>query len=79
MKVKELLELLNDVDPEAEVVLSSDGEGNSFSPCADYSPQYRYEADSTWNGELVSAEDPDEFDEERWNEAVPCVVLWPTN
>jgi hypothetical protein len=42
MKVKKLLELLNDVDPEAEVVLSSDGEGNSFSPCADYSPQYRY-------------------------------------
>jgi hypothetical protein len=78
MKVKELLEILNDVDPEAEVIMSSDGEGNSFSPCADHSAQYRYEADSTWRGELVS-EDPDEFDEERWDAAIPCVVLWPTN
>lgn len=80
MKVKELLELLKDLDPETIVILAKDGEGNGFSPCADHSDQYRYEAESTWSGELVS--DPEESDDdgpERWDQAVPCIVLWPVN
>jgi hypothetical protein len=84
VKVRELQELLATLPPEAEVILAKDGEGNGFSPCADHSPQYRYEADSTWSGELVSDPnaddaDEDELDPERWSKAVPCVVLWPVN
>lgn len=82
MKVLELMELLATLDPGAEVILAKDGEGNGFSPLADHSGQYRYEADSTWSGELV--EDPwtsesDNADAGRWNAALPCVVLWPVN
>lgn len=82
MKVSELIKILSGCDPEAKVILAKDGEGNCFSPLAYYDDQYRYEADTTWSGELV--EDPwisesDNADAGRWNAALPCVVLWPVN
>ena len=83
MTVRELIEALKAVDPDALVILAKDGEGNGFSPCADCDTDRRYEADSTWSGELVShpeeAEDEDDADPERWDQAAICVVLWPTN
>lgn len=36
MKVKELIELLKKLDPESMVLLSSDEEGNNFSPMYDF-------------------------------------------
>ena len=51
MKVKELIALLSETNPELEVVLSKDGEGNSYSPLADHSFG-QYEPDSTYSGEL---------------------------
>lgn len=33
MLVRELIEILSDLDPEAEVILSTDEEGNSFEIC----------------------------------------------
>lgn len=32
MQVQDLIRLLNEYDPDTEIYLSSDGEGNSFSP-----------------------------------------------
>lgn len=75
MTVKELRDLLKDVDGDVLVIMSKDGEGNGYSPLADTNlGQYLYEADTTWSGDLI---DVDEADAD--TEAVPCVVLWPTN
>lgn len=69
-----MLKLLQDVDPELEVVMSADGEGNTYSPFADLSLG-RYEAESTWSGEFRSADD----DSDGETVTVNAVALWPTN
>lgn len=82
MKIGTLIDALKEFDPNLEVVLSSDGEGNSYSPAAEVTPEL-YIADSTWSGELVS-DDPDDYDDDEDFEdqrecAEPVVVIWPTN
>lgn len=83
MKVKDLIKKLQTVDPELEVVMSKDGEGNSHSPFSDFSGGI-YEAESTWSGYFTTwiyGEDEDGFDTERaaqpdeWN----AICLWPVN
>lgn len=84
--VKELIKALKKLDPEAVVVLSSDGEGNSYSPlCEDFGVS-RYKADSTYSGELVSesdfSDDPDYYDNDLdtyLSGSVPAVVFYPIN
>ena len=66
MTVKELIIQLQKLDQKSLVVLSKDEEGNGFSPLADVDTG-KYEADSTWGGELVETG------------GVKCIVLWPTN
>lgn len=76
MKVKDLIKQLSELPQDYEVVMSKDGEGNDFSPCADAAGPYMYEPDSTWSGQVWSeearAEDGEEFKPN-------AVVLWPTN
>ncbi len=76
MKVSELIEILKDLPQEHEVVMSKDGEGNSFSPCANFGLQM-YIPDSTWSGEILSEEDIEEGETQEYIEN--AVVLWPTN
>ncbi len=73
MKVRELIEILKGLPQGHEVVMSSDGEGNRFSPLADYGLQM-YTPDTTWSGEIREEEDcePGEYIEN-------AVTLWPTN
>jgi hypothetical protein len=88
MLVSKLIEELKQCEPNAIVVMASDGEGNSYSPLADLGESY-YIADSTWSGCLWNvADEEDEWDEEYEgepfdptppDEAVPAVVIWPTN
>lgn len=84
MTVKELIEQLKQCDPKAIVVMSSDGEGNSFSPLADVDDSHVYQADSTWSGEIGFKELTEELKEDGYTEedlldGEPCVVVWPTN
>lgn len=85
MKVSDLITQLQECDPEAIVVLSSDPEGNSYSPVHALDDSQVYVPDGV-RGELKFAE-PDAsleklgYGEEdcveegdRYN---PCVVLWP--
>lgn len=82
----DLIEVLQRVPGDTLVVMSRDAEGNGYSPWAAYTDRYRYEAETTWSGEI---RDPDEKngeefyydDEEREQLAkLPrCIVLWPTN
>ena len=88
MKVRDLIDLLSTLDQEAEVVLSSDAEGNSYSPFSCCSKGV-YAPDSTWSGDFYSTNDTVDEDEDADDEddgdcgppdnAIPAVVLWPTN
>ena len=89
MKVRELIEALNECDPEALVVLSSDGEGNRFSPVDGYDDRQVYIPETTWSGSTKFAEltpelekagyDEEDCVDEDETDAVPCVILWPVN
>lgn len=65
MTVAKLIKLLSKQDPKSLVVLSSDAEGNSFSPLAVATPLY-YDADDNAVGE-----------EDEVTNGKACVVLWP--
>lgn len=75
MKVKDLKELLSDIDDNLEVVLSCDAEGNKYSPLSDYCIGM-YEPETTWCGDFYSQEDAEEcgFD---YNEN--SLIFWPVN
>lgn len=76
LTVRELIETLQTLDQDQLVVLSKDAEGNNFSPLEDYSTG-RYEATSTWSGEVYSQED---IEEGFGDDGLPTVVvLWPVN
>jgi hypothetical protein len=81
MKVKELIDILGKLNKDAEVVLSSDGEGNNFSPLAEYGEGV-YFPDTTWSGEFLDPkEDADYISEckENGDDLVDAIVLWPIN
>jgi hypothetical protein len=85
MNVKQLKKILEGVEDSRIVVMSSDGEGNSFSPLADVSERGKYEADSTYSGdfstiEKLTKEDiADGFTEEDIARGEKAICLWPTN
>jgi hypothetical protein len=77
--VGQLVTALLELPQDAVVVLSKDAEGNGFSPVAapvdedGYSTGF-YRAETTWSGEMFGGDD-----EERPDDAVEAVCLWPTN
>jgi hypothetical protein len=84
MKVKDLIQALQDVNPESIVIMARDGEGNGYSPLADIDDSMVYLADSTYSGEIGFAEltkelIEDGYTEDDVREGEPCVVLSPTN
>lgn len=86
MNVGELREVLKDLPDDTLVVMSKDGEGNSYSPLSGHWNGH-YIPETTWWGELWSEEDERDFDPHLPEdaevpvpaEAVPAIVLWPTN
>ena len=75
MKVSELINLLKNLNQNATVVLSSDGEGNSFSPVYDIGIG-RYYPYSSYGGDYYDC--PEDYEElsDNFDDAI---VLWPTN
>ena len=83
MKVKELIDALKDCDPEMEVILQKDSEGNSYSYLSGADPNAievkssKFEIDvydSNWNADEAGLE------KEIWSEYLTlprCVVLYP--
>lgn len=74
MKVKEVIELLAEADPEAEVFVSSDEEGNSYRKA-----NFSFPETAIDQGEWVMANDEDIADGEYegWEDAmIPAVVVW---
>lgn len=85
MKVGYLIEQLKLLDPEAIVVMSKDGEGNSFSPLSDIADEMVYREESSWEGEIGYEKLTDELvdagygEEDIIEDGVPCIVMWPVN
>lgn len=76
MKVRELIAELQGMDPEWDVILQKDSEGNGYSPLSGVDGNSVYEAESTWSGNVYSAEDV----AEGYGEGCPkCCVLYPVN
>lgn len=73
MNIKELIEAIKNLNPETEVIVQKDSEGNGFSPLCDVYDMF-YMPDNTWQGEVYDKNDPD-----RDMRAIPCIVLCPTN
>jgi len=84
MTVKELIEALKKIDNQDRiVVMSKDGEGNSYSPLADFG-EVAYIAESTWDGTVGPEELTDEMRKDGWEEddiieGDPAIVFYPTN
>ena len=84
MTVKELKELLKNVDDNRLVVLAKDEEGNGFSPLADINDNSNYEAEGSWWGSVGIEKLTPElikrgYTEEDLGNGVPALVLWPSN
>lgn len=90
MKVKDLIEELSKMNPEHEVIMQKDSEGNGYSPLHNLFDNSVYVPDSNWSGciyvdelnsELIGQGFSEEDlcpDDEREN-GQKCVVLAPTN
>ena len=88
MTVQELINQLQQCNPNYLVVMSKDEEGNGFSPLADVVGDNNvYVPECTWSGELrlhhltdelraQSYSDEDVYD---GDDGVRAVVLWPIN
>lgn len=79
MQVKDLIAALKKFPPTAQIVLSSDSEGNSYSPGCDLG-QGVYE-DGQFYSLDYSAEDngleDDEWEKLKADKSVRCVCIWP--
>lgn len=78
MKIKQLIEELQKLNPEFEVILQRDPEGNAYSPAAGVGEAF-YTAISSWSGECHHPDDVQEMNEEERKKLETVVVLWPVN
>jgi hypothetical protein len=80
MKVKQLIRILEKCDPDAIVILSSDGEGNGFYELGQVDGK-----NNAWdaeNGRLGFARLTEDLESKGYGdedvvEGVPAVVIWP--
>lgn len=89
MKIKDLIEELQKLNPETLLVMSSDSEGNAYSPVSAPISIGYYFPDSSYSGdfyegtleELVTDGDYDSVEEaeEDMQHAIPAVCIWPVN
>ncbi len=84
MTVKALIKLLQAADPNRIVIMSSDAEGNSYSPLSSLGTA-AYRADTTWSGEVGLEKLTSTLRKEGYTEddllegGKPALILQPTN
>lgn len=83
MNVKQLIELLQQEDPDRIVICQKDAEGNQYSPLSNVRTG-TYLANTTWSGtvglEKLSEQNiKDGYSEEDVIAGIPALVLTPTN
>jgi hypothetical protein len=85
MLVKDLLVELQKLDPEMEVILQRDSEGNSYSPMLGLDSECIYIPETTWYGTIYSTDWLSEdacMEEHEWQETLlkpRCVIFYPIN
>jgi hypothetical protein len=81
LKVRELIQDLMTLDPEAEVILSSDEEGNGFRRSRDWIEGMFDPSDQYFIESYVSEDWEEDYDPQEWNEILekyaPCVIIFP--
>jgi hypothetical protein len=78
MKKDELIEILNSIEGNPEIIMSSDPEGNSFSPLVEYTyPAKWQEETKIEERQVFSGEELEEY--EIPETAVDAVIIWPRN
>ncbi len=75
MKVSELIELLKNEDPNAEVIQT--GEHNEPGPFSGRIARGVYVAENTWMGEFYDERDLEEIEDDAPADA--AIYLWPVN
>lgn len=84
MNVKELKEIIKNMNDNDLVILSNDSEGNYFSPLS-HIDLCTYKAESTYNGEIGIRELTQELIKEGYceddilNDSINAIVLYPVN
>lgn len=78
MKIKELIEILSEMNPELEVILQKDPEGNGYSPLAG-AEVGEYLPTSTYSGESIHPDDLGDLEEETLEKLQTVVYFWPVN
>ncbi len=85
MKVKELIKELSELDPDSEVIMQSDSEGNSYSPLYCVDGNAVYVPDSTYSGTVYSRDHSaddccmEKAEYKKVMKQKSCCVLAPTN
>jgi hypothetical protein len=85
MKNRELIEMLKSFDPEAEVILQKDSEGNGYSPLSGVYDDGVYVSYNSYSGEVYPVswtEEDIKVTKEEWEkikEDNSCLVLFPIN
>lgn len=85
MKVKDLMIELSRLNPNSEVILQKDSEGNDYSPLYAVDGEAVYVSETAWNGKVYSmgwTADEAGMTEDEWTEICSqprCVVLAPSN
>jgi len=85
VKVSELIAELSKLEPEAEVIMQKDAEGNGYSPLAQVDGAAVYVPETSWYGDVYSTDWTAEdacMDAQEWAAMLKrprCVVLAPTN
>lgn len=85
MKVEALIKILSTLDPESQVILQKDAEGNGYSPLRGVDNEAVYVKESAYSGEVYSTKYPASdhcMEESEWKKLLKqkrCVVLYPVN
>lgn len=82
MKVKQLIEELQKVNPECEVIMGKDSEGNYYTPlagfwCGSYVPETSYTGEVYYSS-MEGDPDPEDVRIPGENGAVEAIILSPT-
>lgn len=79
LKVSDLIETLEALPQGADVLLSADAEGNSYSPCDGYELGYIYKSEAGYRtDDLLSDESLEDWTSTEIQEDLErVVVLWP--
>lgn len=80
LKVKDLINQLAQLDPDAVVIMQRDPEGNGYGPCAGAEGNGAWDHDEDLYGYACLTPDMEKngFSQEDLVQGVPAVVIWPT-